>query len=50
VSATPNEHPAYQASLARLRDADVHITTPASSDLEAFDQGCLVAADWLKLV
>jgi phosphopantothenoylcysteine synthetase/decarboxylase len=49
VNGSLNEHPAYQPSLARLRDAGVHIIVPSSNDLEAFDQSCLAAGNWLKL-
>ena len=49
VNGSLNAHPAYQPALARFRDAGVHIVLPTSNDLEAFDQACVAAGDWLKL-
>jgi hypothetical protein len=49
VNGSLNEHPAYQPRLARLRDARTHIIVPTSDDLEASDQACVAAGNWLKL-
>jgi phosphopantothenoylcysteine synthetase/decarboxylase len=49
VNGSLNDHPAYQPGLARLRDAGARIIVPSSKDLEAFDQACVAAGNWLKL-
>jgi phosphopantothenoylcysteine synthetase/decarboxylase len=48
VNGSLNEHPAYGPSLDRLRFAGVQIAMPSSNDIEAFDNACIAAADWLE--
>jgi len=49
VNGSLNQHPAYELSLDGLRAAGVQVVAPRSNDLDAFDQACLAASDWLKV-